>query len=560
VPEHRQPPPQKPFALSIQASFRQDAATPQFVTYGSMPAPQQGDAASWFKRANALREERQFGAALTAFDQAIALKPDYAEAHNGRGIVLAGLQRFEEAVAVFDRAIALKPDYTEAYNNRGLVLHDVGRLDAALESFDRAIALRSGDARMHKNRGALLEDLKRFDDAVGSYDRAIALNPDDADAYNNRSLALQNLRRFDEALAGFDRAIALRPDYAEAYSNRGIALQELNRLDEASADFAKAIALRPDFAEAAGNQGYCLLKMGRFEQGWPLHEWRKQVAQPVGNRALARPLWLGQEDISHATVFIHWEQGLGDTIQFCRYGKLLRQRGAKVVMSVQEALHPLVKGIDPAIEVIKGSETPDAFDYHCPLLSLPLAFGTTLRTIPCERRYIVSDAALRRAWDARLPPRKGKRIGLVWKGNPTQKNDRNRSIALGSLAPLFGVQAQWISLQKEPSAGDLACLAAAPQIVCLGTELHDFSDTAAVIDCLDLVIAVDTSVAHLAGAMGKPVWIPLAFNADWRWLTNRDDSPWYPTARLFRQTKIGSWDEVLGRILDALSGFAASAS
>jgi tetratricopeptide (TPR) repeat protein len=560
VPDDRQPPPQKPFALSIQASFRQDAAAPQFVSYGPTPALQQDDAETWYKRANALREQRQFGEALASFDRTIALKPDHAEAHNGRGIVLAGLQRFAEAIAAFDRAITLKPDYAEAYNNRGLILQDVNRVDDALASFDKAVALKPGEARMQMNRGAVLEDLKRFEDAIGCYDRAVALRPDYADAYNNRGLALQNLNRMSEALGSFDKAIELRRDYAEAYSNRAVVLQDLNRLDAAVADFDKAIALRPDFAEAASNQGYCLLKTGRFARGWRLHEWRKRVARPVGNRALARPLWLGGEDTSNATVFVHYEQGLGDTIQFCRYGKLLAQRAARVVMSVQEPLHALLKQMNPAIEIIAGSAVPGAFDYHCPLMSLPLAFGTTLQTIPSERRYIVSDEVLRKSWNARLPPATKKRIGLVWRGNPTHRNDHNRSVDLAAFAPLFATEAQWVSLQKGLTPSDAGFFAPRPNIARLGDELRDFADTAAVIEGFDLVIAVDTGVAHLAGAMGKPVWILLPFNADWRWLTDRDDSPWYPTARLFRQEKAGSWDDVIARLGRALSDFVRSPS
>jgi tetratricopeptide (TPR) repeat protein len=551
--DRRTPPPQQPFALSIQ--LRNDAYTPLIVPNQATPASQPDDAEGCYRHANALREQRRFGEALVAFDRAIALQPRHAEAHNGRGIALASLQRFDEAITAFDTAVTLKPDYAEACNNRGLVLHDLNRLDAALSSFDRAIALRPDDARMHKNRGALLEDLKRFEDAVDSYDSAIALKPDDADAHINRGAALQNLGQFDQALASFDRAIALNPGSAEAYSNRGVALQDMNRLGAATADFDKAIALRPEFSEASHNLAYCLLKMGRFERGWHLHEWRKRVPKPVGNRILARPLWLGRENILNATVFVHFEQGLGDTIQFSRYGKLLKERGAQVVMSVQEPLYPLLKQMGPDIRIIKGSEVPSQFDYHCPLMSLPLAFGTTLQTIPCERRYIVADDALRKTWDGRLPPPTRKRIGFVWRGNPIHRNDHNRSIALSSLAPLFGIDAHWVSLQKELVPGDATVLAAFPQIAGIGTELQDFSDTAAVIDGLDLVIAVDTSIAHLAGAMGKPVWILLPFNADWRWLANRDDSPWYPSAKLYRQADIGRWDGVVARVQAALQDF-----
>lgn len=553
-------PSQKPFGLSIRTSFQQGATSPQFVTYDVAPVTQQDDAETWYRRANALREQQRFSEAVAAFDRAIGLQPRHAESHNGRGIVLASLQRFEEAVAEFDQAIALKPDYAEAHNNRGLVLQDLNRLDAALASFDHAITLKPDDARMHKNRGGVLEDLKRYEQAVASYDRAVALNPVDPDAHNNRGLALQHLNRLDEALASFDRAIALKPGSAEAYSNRGVVLQDLNRYEAAAADLDKAIALRPNFPEARINLGYCLLKMGRFERGWQLHESRKDVAKPVGNRSLARPLWRGGEDITNATVFVHWEQGFGDTIQFCRYATLLSERCAKVIMSVQEPLYPLLKGLSPSVHIIKGDEVPHTFDFHCPLLSLPLAFGTTLNSIPSAQRYIVADAALRREWDARLAPRRRLRIGFAWRGNPTQPNDRNRSVDLRLLAPLFNIDAQWLSLQKELAPQDNAILAGLPQVACLGSELRDFSDTAAIIDCADLVITVDTSIAHLVGAMGKPVWMLLAFNADWRWLTDRDDSPWYPTMRLFRQTKIESWNDVVNRIAAELCEFARSES
>ena len=551
-------------------------------------APQPDSAEANYTRGSALKEQQRLAEALAAFDRAIALKPDYAEAHNSRGIVLANLDRLDDAVAGFDRAIALKPDYAEAYNNRGIVLQDLKRVDDALANFDKAIALQPGNARAHNNRGVALHDLKRPDDALASHDKAIALKPDYAEAYYNRGIVLQDLKRLDDALAdfekaiglkpnyapahnnrgvvlaslnrlddaiaGFDGAIALKPDDAEAYNNRGNVLQDLKRFDDALANFDKAIALMPDFAEAYGNQSYCLLKMGRFEQGWRLHEWRKKTARPVGNRSFQQPLWLGGEDVANRTLFVHWEQGLGDTIQFCRYGKLLKARGARVVMSVQEPLYRLLRQMSPDMEVVGHNEVPAGFDYHCPLLSLPLALGTTLQNIPSEKRYIFADEQLRRAWDIRLPPQTKPRIGVVWRGSPQHRNDRNRSIDLATLAPLFSADAHWISLQKELRLGDHALLEE-HKIVHYGDELKDFSDTAAVLELLDLVITVDTSVAHLAGAMGKQVWILLPYKSDWRWLSDRDDSPWYPTARLFRQD-MHAWKYVIARVRAALRDFA----
>jgi len=300
--------------------------------------------------------------------------------------------------------------------------------------------------------------------------------------------------------------------------------------------------------------------MGRFEQGWRLHEWRKKLAEPVGNRSFPQPLWLGREDISSKTLFVHWEQGLGDTIQFCRYGKLLTARGVTVVMSVQEPLYRLLRQMSPDIQIINHDEVPSAFDYHCPLMSLPLALGTTLETIPSEQRYIFADEQLRKAWDVRLPPKTKPRIGVVWSGSTKHKNDHNRSIDLLTLAPVFSADAHWISLQNELRRGDFALLQELHPLVSYGVELKDFSDTAAVIDLLDLVITVDTSIAHLAGAMGKKVWILLPYNSDWRWLTERNDSPWYPSARLFRQADVGSWGNVIARVHGALYDFIQSRS
>ncbi len=539
--------------VSLQQPYQQVTVSYRpFAAAEPTAAPESAE--THYSRAGALQGQKRFPEALSAFDKAIALKPDYAEAHNGRGIVFANLSRPAEAIAGFDRAIALKPDYAEAHNNRGLVLQEIGRLDDALASFDKALALQPDNARLHSNRGTTLHEAGRLDEALASYDRAITLKNDYAEAYYNRGVILQDLQKLDEALAAFAAAIALKPDYAAAYNNRGVVLQELKRLPEAAAAFEKTIALNGSLAEAYLNQSYCLLLMGRFAEGWRLHEWRKKTATPVGHRLFPQPLWLGEKDVAGKTVFVHCEQGLGDTIQFYRYGKLLTQRGAKVVMSVQEPLCSLLRPIGPNIQILNAHEIPTAFDYHCPLMSLPLAFGTTLETVPSEPAYIVADAQRSKAWDTRLPRTK-LRIGIVWAGNAKHRNDRNRSIALSALAPLLSADAQWISLQKELRAGDADLLAGLPQIARCGEELTDFSDTAALLDRLDLIITVDTSVAHLAGAMGKPVWILLAFNTDWRWLADRDESPWYPSARLFRQDELGSWDNVVARLGAALRDY-----
>jgi tetratricopeptide (TPR) repeat protein len=484
--------------------------------------------------------------------QAIAINANVAAAHSDLGAALTELKRPAEALASNDTAIALKPEFAEAYNNRGNALMELKRPADALASYDKAIALKPDYAKAYNNRGNALTELKRPVEALASYDRAIALTPGIAEAYNNRGNALTELKRPAEALESYDRAIALKPDYAVAHYNRGNALMDLKGPAEALESYDRAIGFKPDYAEAYWNQSLCFLLMGRFEQGLRQYEWRKKLNEPIGVRSYPQPVWLGEENIAGKTLFIHWEQGLGDTIQFCRYAKLVEARGAKVVMSVQEPLCGLLDEISPTIQIMKSNEEPTDFDCHCPLLSLPLALGTTLKTIPAERRYIKPDDERRVAWSARLPPKTKSRIGVVWSGGAGQKNNYNRSMELQELLPIFSPNADWICLQKEVKENDLAALRQMGRIALFGDDLKDFSDTAALIDLMDLVITIDTSVAHLAGAMGKPVWILLRYNRDWRWLLDRDDSPWYPTARLFRQQEIGNWAGVVDQVKNEL--------
>ncbi len=281
----------------------------------------------------------------------------------------------------------------------------------------------------------MLHNLKRPADALASYDKAISLKPDYAEAHSNRGLALGSLNRPAEALTSYDKAISLKPDYAEAYSNRGLALVNLNRPADALASYDKAISLKPDYAEAYWNQSLCLLQLGRFEQGWRQHEWRKKCEKPLAARSYPQPLWLGEADIRGKTLFIWEEQGLGDLIQFCRYAKLAEARGAKVIMAVHQPLRELLKQISPTIQIIDPLEVPNNFDYHCPLFSLPLAFGTTLETIPAQQPLLKADEEHRLAWSARLPPKTKPRIGLVWSGKIDRKIRTNRSIELKQFVP-----------------------------------------------------------------------------------------------------------------------------
>jgi tetratricopeptide (TPR) repeat protein len=495
-------------------------------------------------------QTRRTERAVELIKKAIGLDSKSAPAHSNLGNALRDLKRPE--LASCDRAIALKPDYAVAYNNRGNALLDLKRPKDALESYDKAIALKPDYAEVYANRGNALLAVKRPDEALDSYDRAIALKPDLAEVYIRRGNALRKLKRPDEALVNYDKAIALKSDYAEAYTNRGNALRDLKRPEEALASHDKAIALKPNYAGAYWNRSNCLLLMGRFEQGFRQYEWRTKLKKPLGFRSYPQPLWLGEENIVGKTLFIYWEQGLGDTILFCRYAKLAEARGAKVVLSVQKPLRGLLKQVSPTIQVIGPTEAPAVFDYHSPLLSLPLALRTTLEKIPAEHHYLKAENELRLAWSARLPPKTKPRIGVVWSGDVEFENDHYRSMELQQFLPICSMDADWTCLQKEVREKDLAVLRQASRIAHFGDDLGDFSNTAALLDLMDLVITVDTNIAHLAGAMGKHVWVLLSSKSHWIWLLNRDDSPWYPSARLFRQQQIGNWAGVIDQVRDKL--------
>jgi tetratricopeptide (TPR) repeat protein len=523
------------------------------ASYDRAIAIKPDDAELHSNRGLALEELDRADEALASYDRAIALRPNFAEAHDNRGNALSRLKRLDEALAAHTKATTLRPDFATAHYNNGIALRDLHRPAEALTSFDKAIALRPDYADALSNRGAVLLELGRAEDALASCDTVLALQPRFAAAHHNRGNALLALMRPDEALASFDRAVALMPGNAQVHTDRGLSLYMQGRMHEALASYAKATSLRPDHAEAWTNRAICLLQMGRFDEGWRLYEWRKRRADAAADhRAYRRPLWLGDQDIAGRTVFIHWEQGLGDTLQFCRYARLVAELGAKVILEVQQPLVGLLSQLGPGIDVVGPEEAPVTFDYYCPLLSLPLAFGTQLDTVPSAEPYLRADEALRERWSARLPPPTGRRIGVAWSGNPAYAKDASRSIDFAMFSGLLSPDADWVCLQREVRPHDLAALHELQQVAYFGDEIGDFASTAALFDLMDLVITVDTSVGHLAAAMGKPVWLLLSYCADPRWMLDRHDSPWYPTVRLFRQQKPGDWSGVLDEVKQEL--------
>jgi tetratricopeptide (TPR) repeat protein len=495
--------------------------------------------------------------------QIINTKRDFFEAIFLLASVQFRLGKISLALANYDRVLALRPNYSNALCNRGFALHELKRFEEALASYDRALQIRPNDDEVLYNRGNTLKELNRLDAALDSFDRALSLRPDFTRAHINRGNVLYDMALFDEALASYDRALAVRPDDAEVLFNRGTVLRELNRLDEALASYGRALALQPNFTEVHWNAATLRLLTGDFTQGWAGYEWRrKEGFSLTPKRDFPRPLWLGTGSIEGKTILLHSEQGLGDTIQFCRYVTLVAARGARVILEVEESLRELMRPLAGVSSVVaKGNPLPD-FDLQCPLLSLPLAFGTQLETIPCATPYLSAPTTKTRIWHDRLGERQKPRIGLVWAGNPTTglaatPIDRQRSIEFDRLAPLFQVtDCDFYSLQKGDAA--VQQLRKSPfqqQVADWTDDLHDFSDTAALMENFDLVITVDTSVAHLAGAIGKPFWLLNRYNTCWRWLLDREDSPWYPTARLFRQDKSRDWTDVIARVQAALRDY-----
>ena len=517
-------------------------------------------------RGAALQELGRWEAALAEFDRAIALQSAYSDAHFNRGNVMKDLGRWEDALSSYERALVLNGNHPEVHCNRGIALVALGRHEAALASYDRAIALRGDFAAAFYNRGNLLCELKQWDAAIAEFDRATALKTDYAEAFSNRGFALLELQRTAEALASTDRAIGIKPDYAEAHCNRGGILRAMNRLSEALASYDRAIALNADYAFAHVNRALVLLLLGEYERGWADHEWRwKDKHSWIVNerRYFAQPLWLGEDPIAGRTILLQSEQGYGDTLQFCRFATLVAARGAQVILEVPKALANLLQSLHGVAQVVVQGEPLPPFDCYCPLLSLPLALKTTLSTIPSAVPYLASGEERRERWKHKLGDQHRKRVGIVWSsGIRPERPDLmsangRRNIALTKFMALRDQRIEFYSLQKGQHAeSELSELVTANRdelgIKDFSADLHDFANTAALIEQMDLVISVDTSTAHLAGALGKPVWVLLRFDACWRWLTDRDDSPWYPTARLYRQRRAGDWDDVLRRVRDDL--------
>lgn len=504
-----------------------------------------------FNRAVAVYNTGRLIEAEQLCQRIIATKRNFFDALHLLATIQSRLGKNEEALASYDRALKLRPDHADLLYNCGLTLHQLKRFEEALGKYNQVLKLRPDHADALLNRGGAQYELKRFEEALASYDRALKVRPDHAGTLYNCGLTLHQLQRFEEALASYDRALKVWPDYAQALYDRGSTLHQLKRLEEALASYDRALKVRPDYADGYRNRAITKLLVGQYKEGWADYEWRWETTDCLSKRpGIGVPTWQG-EDLSGRHLLVFSEQGLGDMIQFARYLPLLVERECKVTFLTYAQLASLFQSSFQSIEIVSELDGILGVDFQVALMSLPYWFRTESLSIPNNVPYLKVEPRLEARWKDCIRTHSFK-IGIAWSGSPTYKNDHDRSINLSLLLPLLDTQATFVSLQKDVRPNDAALLKDQKNILCFGEDLKDFSDTAALISHLDLVISVDTSVAHLAGALGKPIWVLLPFIPDWRWLLDREDSPWYPTASLFRQNDTRVWDDIITRVHGAL--------
>ena len=529
-------------------------------------------------------------AAIRLFDQALDRQPNHAKAHHNKGIALFQMGKVEDAISSYTKAIDHAPAFAEAYNNRGRAWHHFGQDQQALDDFDQALDCDGQFAEAFNNKGAVLLEQGQFkqafeqfdkamscqpnnviycvnrgfaafkqghlDDALGDFDHALSLDPMNADALAKKGNALAKRQDHDAAISCYDKAIAIEPNDAEIWNNKATSLHALLRCQDAHAAFDEAIRIDPEHAKALWNKSLLLILEGRFAEGWSLYEARLKD----GTIHKPHPLdWRGERDISGKKLLIGCEQGLGDMIQFCRYLPMLAEQGADLMVETPRALIPLIRSLNCPMTIIPLGETRPEFDAYCPLMSLPYVFGTTVETIPSAVPYLSADPAKITRWQNHLGQndlgsKTAPRVGITWSGNPDHINDLNRSIPMSVFQSIITDDVEWHVLQKDIRPHDQDVLAQLPQVKQHQDRLDDFAETAALVASMDYVISVDTSIAHVAGALGKPLAILLPYSPDYRWLLDRDDTPWYPSARLFRQKQRGQWQDVLAEVSMAVAG------
>ena len=500
-----------------------------------------------------LLERKKYEEAIQAFQRALEIQPDYAEAYNNLGVTFKKNRDFEEAVRAFRQALKIRPSYA---NNLGNVKQGQGELEEALQAYQQVFKIQPNHAEAYYNLGNLLQEQGKLEEAIEAYQRVLEIQPNHGEAYNNLGVVFNIQECFDKAVQAYHKAMQIKPNSAEIYCNLGNTLHEKRELEQAIQAYDKAIKIQPDYAKAHSNLGITLLLKGDSQLGWQEYEWRLKCRDPQAEkRRFFQPFWDGSS-LNGKTILLYAEQGFGDTIQFIRYVNMLLVYDGSIIVECQPELLKLFENIDGITELIVAKETPPDFNVHASLVSLPSIFGTTLESIPSEVPYLFPKSNSVISWS----PTSELKIGIVWAGSPKHPSNGNRSIVLRLFSVLFEIaDCQFYSLQVGPDRDDIARYNYSGIVVDLGANFTLFSDTAAAILELDLIISVDTVVAHLAGALGKEIWTLLLYMPDWRWLLDRENTPWYPTMRLFRQNKIGDWAEVFERVRSTLEQYVVVA-
>ena len=501
----------------------------------------------------------QMGEAYRLMSAALKINPNVPDVLINFANVLHALKRDVEALDCLDKAIALRPGDADAMLFRGNALSALDRAQEAVSCFDAVLARNPHRADALLNRGTALATLGRLAQALVDFDALLMRAPDNAEALYNRGTALLDLTHFNEAIEAFDRLLALAPQHVKGRNNRGRALQALNRHTEAVASFEKAVAIDKNYADAHFNLALSLLALGELRRGFAQYEWRwKRSSMPDVRRSHRGKLWLGEFPLGRRAVLLSAEQGLGDTIQFIRYAPFLARNGTVVITEVQPELKSLLANVEGVTSCHARGEPLPAYDLYCPLGSLPLALKSESSTIPADIPYLHADRTRVAKWRPFIEPLTGKRVALAWAGHARHANDRNRSIDLKLIEPLFELEEiSFVSIQRDLRDGDVEILER-HKITQLGDKLTDMADTAAIVALADLTIAVDTSVVHLAGALGRNTWVLLPFSPDWRWGLSGESSPWYPQARLLRQPAPGDWSSVVATVREALLRLSAT--
>jgi tetratricopeptide (TPR) repeat protein len=536
---------------ALKAQNRLDDA---IVCYQQALSIKPGYAEAHSNLGNALKAQNRLDDAIACYQQALSIKPDYAEALSNLGNALKAQNRLDDAITCYQQALSIKPDYAEVHSNLGVVLKEQGQLEKAAVCFRRALSIQSDYAEAHSNLGVALQAQGLLDEAVASFRQAILIKPDYAEAFYNLGNAFYVQDKLEDTIACYLQAISNKPDYAEAYSNLGNALHAQGQLDEAIACYRQALVIKPNDIEASYNLSFPLLQQGKMEEGWSRYEKNCMVidSRKIGIQ-FESTAWDGTP-LEGRTLFIHTPQGLGDCLQFMRYVPMAKTRGGRIIVELHPAMCRLYENY-PGIDAIVMSNKPQPeFDAHIPLMSLPYLFGTRMDTIPpiVPFHHALNEPVMR--WTNRLDHIQGFRIGLVWAAGAGGRAD-GRSVPLSLFAPLSKIPGvTLVSVQKGDGATQISHCGF--PILHLGNEIDDFADTAAILNKLDLLITVDTSVAHLGGTLGVTTWVLLKHVTDWRWFLDREDSPWYPSVRLFQQHAKKDWQGVIVRVATELATFA----